>query len=337
MTIAFRSFAEQARHYFDRPHSGVPGAGVSSRADWRGSEMRAAASRWLWELTAAEVDELEHAADGARHSNIAMSALSKATFVLPTLAARLSAWREDIRAGRGFVVIRGLPVARWGDDLSAYVYWGIGHHLGMPGAQNPQGELLGHVVDYDEEQSNPLVRRYRTSGNIDFHCDAADAVGLLCLRAAKAGGQSRIVSAIAIFNAIARAEPGLIARLFEPFALDRRGENRPSQPGCTWIAPCTWTRETGLRTFYHSEYFRSAERLEGVQIDVQARRLLDLYDSYAASPEYHLDMWLEPGDMQFISNHTLLHARTRYEDWPDAAHKRHLLRLWLSLEDPAAP
>jgi len=65
----------------------------------------------------------------------------------------------------------------------------------------------------------------------------------------------------------------------------------------------------------------------------ERRRLLDRYDALAASPEFHLDMDLAPGDMQFISNHTIVHARTVYEDAEELDKKRHLLRLWLSLED----
>ena len=92
-----------------------------------------------------------------------------------------------------------------------------------------------------------------------------------------------------------------------------------------------WSANAGLQTFYHSEYFRSADRLDGVTIDKAASELLDLYDQICATPEFHLDMWLQRGDMQFISNHTTLHARTGYEDWPERNRKRHLLRLWLSL------
>jgi len=43
-----------------------------------------------------------------------------------------------------------------------------------------------------------------------------------------------------------------------------------------------------------------------------------------------LDMELQPGDMQFLHNHTILHDRTAFEDWPEPERKRHLLRLWLA-------
>src|SRR5262249_29401645 len=61
--------------------------------------------------------------------------------------------------------------------------------------------------------------------------------------------------------------------------------------------------------------------------------LLDEYDRIASSPELYLDMDFEPGDIQLLSNHTVLHSRTAYEEHDDPANKRHLLRLWLSLPE----
>jgi hypothetical protein len=41
-------------------------------------------------------------------------------------------------------------------------------------------------------------------------------------------------------------------------------------------------------------------------------------------------MDFEPGDMQFVHNHPMLHDRMGFEDWPESERRRHLLRLWLS-------
>jgi hypothetical protein len=60
---------------------------------------------------------------------------------------------------------------------------------------------------------------------------------------------------------------------------------------------------------------------------------LDHVDALAADPALHLDMKFEPGDIQLLSNHFVLHSRTAYEDWPELEKRRHLLRLWLACED----
>jgi hypothetical protein len=66
-------------------------------------------------------------------------------------------------------------------------------------------------------------------------------------------------------------------------------------------------------------------------LSLEDRVLLDLYNEIASSPDLYLDMDLQPGDIQLLSNHTVLHARTDYEDFPESERKRHLLRLWISL------
>ena len=157
--------------------------------------------------------------------------------------------------------------------------------------------------------------------------DRVDGAVLVALD--QGGGQSRIVSTGTLFNEALRQAPQLVEELFKPFRLDGRGEHRPGSPPFSELAPCAFA-DGVLRTFYHSEYMRSVERHPGVVLSDAQRQLLDLYDESAADPAVHLDMWLAPGDVQFISNHTIAHARTAYSDDPD--HPRHLLRLWLSLE-----
>jgi hypothetical protein len=57
---------------------------------------------------------------------------------------------------------------------------------------------------------------------------------------------------------------------------------------------------------------------------------LDLFDELANDPQLNLVMELQPGDIQLVHNHTILHDRTAFEDHPEPERKRHLLRLWLA-------
>lgn len=328
--VGYLSFGEQALHYFGRPHEDVRRVPLDGPAAWRGTDL-ATRRDWIVRLDDPAVAELTRAGETVRARGIDLGAMHREDFPLPTLGPAIAAWRRELADGRGFLVLRGLPVARWGDDDAALVYWGLGQHLGRPGAQNPAGDLLGHVVDTGEDAANPFVRRYRTAGDIAWHCDLADVVGLLCLRTALRGGASRIVSSVAVYNEILRRRPDLVARLYEPFALDTRDEQGRS--GAAWIPvpPCRHAHGT-LRTFYHSDYFRSAVRhADAPRLDDAERTLLDLYEEVASDPDLRLDMEFEAGDVQLVSNHVVLHARTAYEDGPDPARKRHLLRLWLSL------
>jgi Taurine catabolism dioxygenase TauD, TfdA family len=314
--------------YFQREHEGVRRQPLDVAAAWHGAEM-ARRHDWIVRLTPAHIAELEHAADAATARGGSLGTVRREDFPLPTLAPTVAEWARELLRGRGFLLVRGLPVAGWGEQRSALVYWGLGQHLGEPGAQNPQGELLGHVVDTGEDAANPFVRRYRTAGDIAYHCDLADAVGLLCLRAARRGGASRIVSSVSVYNELLRRRPDLIDRLYEPFCLDTRDEQGEGRLPYVPVVPCQYAAGA-LRTFYHSDYFRSAVRhAEVPPFSEREQTLLDLYEELARSPELYLDMHFEPGDIQLISNHVTLHARTAYEDDPSAP--RHLLRLWLSL------
>ncbi len=327
----YKSLKAQSLHYFSRPHRRPLRTPFPGPAAWRGSKLVTTPEQWCAELTEAEVDELLEAVRRAEGTGKPTRDLTAAEFPLPLLARRIGEWRREVGDGRGFQLIRGAPVDRWSQSQAEVFFWCFGLHLGTPGTQNPEGDLLGHVVDTGEDPAARTVRRYRTSANIAYHCDAADVVGLLCLRKAKTGGQSRIVSSVSVYNALLDARPDLVERLYEPFMLDAHGEG-----GLDYfpVSPCRYAGGR-LRTFYHSDYFRSAMAYEDVpRFTKREQELVDLYEKIASSSELYLDMDLEPGDIQLVSNHTVLHARTGYEDFEQPEKKRHLLRLWLSLEEP---
>jgi hypothetical protein len=325
------SYAEQAGHYFSRPHDGVAREPIETPAAWRGPDV-AGRSDWRSALTPLQVDELHQAVAHARAAGKPTSELTPEDFPLPSLSAAVAAWRREVNGGRGFHVVSGVPVDDWSTAESELFFWCLGLHLGRPGAQNPQGDLLGHVLDTGEDAEDPFVRLYRTSANIAYHCDAADIVGLLCLNVAKSGGASRIVSSVRVYDELLEKRPDLVERLYEPFFLDVRNEDADGAIRYLPIPPCRFAEGT-LRTFYHSDYFRSVQRYDDVAAFTNDElALLDLYEEIASSPELYFDMDLAPGDIQLLSNHSVLHARTAYEDHAEPERKRHLLRLWLSIE-----
>ena len=311
----FRSFGEQALHYFDRPHEAVTTSEIASPAAWIGRDLPPL-EEMAYVLSQGEISEIEAAITVAKASGKEPRDLLADDFPLPSLAPHIREWREAVGEGVGFQEL---------------FFWCLGLHLGRPGGQNPKGDLLGHVTDTNASKADPMARLYQTSANIDYHCDAADVVGLLCLKKAKSGGKSRIVSSVTVFNELVKRRSDLVARLFEPFQLDSRGETKGDAPGSIPITPCCYAGGK-LRTFYHSDYFRSAVRhAEVAPFTEKEQALLDTYEQIAAEPGIFLDMDLQPGDIQLLSNHTNLHARTDYEDHEDPAERRHLLRLWLSL------
>jgi hypothetical protein len=321
-------FLQQTLRYFDRPHEAPALSPVASPAAWKRPDLEGAP--WRVRLTSGEASELQSAVSAWRARGLPLSKLTKAEFQLPTLAPKIEMWRAEVATGRGLQVVSGIPVEAWSVEEACIFFWGFGQHLGRPGAQNRKGDLLGHVRDTGADRQDRYVRQYLTTQNIPFHCDAADLVGLLCLRRAKSGGLSRIASSVSVYNEVLRRRPDIAPRLFEPFMLDTRDEAEANGLKVLPVPPCRYAGGV-LRTFWHSEYFRTSQRHEGVRLTAVENQLFDLYDEISASPDFHVDMDLEPGDVQLLSNHTVIHARTDYVDFPEPDRKRHLLRLWVTL------
>ena len=257
--------------------------------------------------------------------------LTPKAFPLPSVGPFLRRVLTELLEGRGFVLLRGLPMERWSREQQAIAYLGIGSWLGGFRSQNAKGHLLGHVKDLGLDIRDPNVRYYQTNRALEYHTDSVDIVGLLCLQTAKAGGASYLASSMTVFNEVLRRRPDVVPALFEPFPTDRRGEVPEGMKPWFDIPIYHW-HASRLSCIYVRQYIESAQK----QFP-QARRLtraqieaMDLMDALCNDPEVHLAMDFRPGDVQLLHNHQILHARGDFENWPEPERHRHLLRLWLS-------
>ena len=227
--------------------------------------------------------------------------------------------------------MRGLPVERWSIREAATAYFGIGSHIGNARSQNAKGHVLGHVRDLGlDAKKDPTARVYQTRERQTYHTNSCDMVGLLCLKTAKSGGASALVSSMTIYNEMLRRRPDLLPCLFEAMHTDRRGEVPAGQKPWHDTPVFSWY-EGRLSALYARRYIESARRFPEVPpLTAQQTEALDLFDALAEDPALNMQMTFQPGDMQWVHNHTMLHDRTAFEDWPEPERKRHLLRLWLA-------
>ncbi len=308
----------------------IPSSELKIPGAWYGEELAAHTEQWIMCLSDDEIIELEHAADKVINQGLEFVEITRDNFHLPTLSPKLKSLTTQLTDGIGFTLIKRIPVENYSTEKAAIIFYGLGAHLGSARMQNAKGHVLGHVRDLNMRSDDPNVRIYQTNERQTFHTDSSDIVGLLCLKKAKQGGESLLVSAVTIFNEMHKRRPDLVELLFDPIATDRRGETPEGMKPYFSIPVFNWYQDF-LTVIYQRQYIDSAQRFDDAfKLTDKHVEALNMFDDLANDPKLNLSMQLEPGDMQFVYNHSLLHDRTGFEDWPELENRRHLLRLWLS-------
>jgi alpha-ketoglutarate-dependent taurine dioxygenase len=239
--------------------------------------------------------------------------------------------RQALERGRGFAILRMPKEHRLGEDAVA-LYWLLGHLLGEAVVQNIDGLLLYSVCDTGQDLARGArfsVTNYESSFHTDnsFGDAVVDYVGLLCLRAARAGGLSQVVSGHAVCECLRREAPDVLEVLSRPFHVDRRGGIRQGEAP---TARFPVIADAGGLVFRYLRYWIEAGHAKaGEPLTAEQVRALNVLDSVLARPELRAEFALEPGDMFFINNRWMLHNRTAFEDHPESERRRHLVRLWL--------
>jgi hypothetical protein len=303
---------------------------VADPAGWRPEEITAGED-WVYCFSDDELSEILKAAASVESSGKALIDVRRADFLLPKTEASLADIYDELKHGRGFVQMRGLPVAEMSRPLAAIVFWGIGTYFGTALSQNAQGNMLGHVKDIGKDYSDPLVRSYQTKAAMAFHNDACDMVALLCLNTAKSGGASRIGSSISVYNEMLKRRPDLVDDLCHDMFWTLHGEASPGQD--PWYKmPVFAVREGTLSVRGASTHARKAQDLPGAERWSETRQeAVNLFQQL--SQELAADLPFEQGDLQILNGHVTVHSRRPYVDWDDPAKKRHLFRLWLQNDD----
>ena len=315
---------------------------IDDPAAWIGPQIQRDAS-WIFRFTGPQIAEIDAALQAVKRAGTGMPFGADA-FPLPMVAPALARVLDEIENGRGFMLLRGFPRARYSDADCELVYWGLGVHFGKPVSQNARGHLLGHVRDEGGSMGDPNTRLYQTSLRMDFHTDMlpVDLLGLFCMRTAKSGGASKLVSALTIHNILRDERPDLLDELYGMFYLDWRGEE-PAGEKPWFLLPMFSEAASRITTRVCSiAYYDSAARFgEQYRPTAKQREALVMVQDIANRPEIMLTMDFQEGDIQLINNHVMLHAREAFVDHDEPGRERHLLRMWIAVDDahrrPLAP
>ena len=312
----------------------VAGHPVIDPAVWTGDEMQGRED-WIYTLTADDVSALGDAVarirTGIGDDANGLLASDARTADFGAFDAPLAEIYHQLRDGRGFQLVRGMPVGEWDRLDLAIAYWIIGNRIGEPLSNNPDGDMIGHVTDLGKDYENPNHRGYQTSAHMLFHTDQCDVVSLLCLQTSMSGGQSKIVSAPAVHNEMIARRPDLVAELTADMYWTKHGETAPGE--APWYRMAVINYFDGYLTIAGGyKHIEKGHALPGNPPLTAAQK-----EAFALlaeiNEELHLSMSFEIGDIQMLNSHVTMHSRTAYEDWPDPEKRRRLWRLWLKNAD----
>jgi len=304
---------------------------VDGPAAWKATDANIKDESWKTCVTEEQIAEFDAALKATAGKDV-HDIVKEDLPAMPLVAKALKGVQDDLEEGRGFAMLRGLPVQRWGMDQTTRGLWILGLHLGSAEPQDKAGSLIHHVKDTGVKPGdNATVRYFQTNVAIPFHTDGCDALAFLCCSKGCSGGLSRLSSAVTAFNEIVKRRPDLAKVLQEDFHFDARGQH-PNGDLCQ-VHPVYVFHNGHLNLIHKVPYIESAQRLEGVpKLTAAQQEALDFLDAVLNEKEHVLEFESEPGDIQFVSNHTQCHGRTAFEDDTNGAGAtRHFLRLWVTL------
>jgi len=243
--------------------------------------------------------------------------------------ADLKAAYEEVRVGRGFVVVRGLPLESLDEFIAAVCE--VGKHFGHTLSQNAQGDLVGHVIDASGE--DPTPRMYRSNLELRPHSDITAMIALACWEKAERGGESVVVSGVTVHDEMRKRAPHLLAPLYRGYHYHRLGEQAPGEdPTTPYRVPVFARRNGQLSCRYQRMGIAAGHRDRGVPLTDEDVAAFNLFDEIARAPENRLSFYLERGDMIVLNNYTVMHARAQFQNFPERERQRRLIRLWLDRE-----
>jgi len=267
----------------------------------------------------------------ARTRHLAPQEVTRGDFGHPRIHALMRDVRRILLAGRGVVVLRGITPQRHGEDAFQRIYWGLGTHLGTAAVQSVDGDRLGRVETRD---ADPHKRGYRSPQELNMHTDSYEIVGLMCVRPAKSGGVTGLVSSLALHNEILRHRPELLEALYEGYYYASEEAQFDARPLSSTKVPVFSCVNGQVSCHFEIGQLRNAARHLGGELPPAFAEAIDYFRTLAVRDDLALSFLLEPGEILLFHNFTNLHSRTAFEDHPDR--KRLLLRLWLTVRDGRA-
>lgn len=302
---------------------------VGGKASWFGAEM-AKSEDWIYRLSDPQRREILEALKYYLARGVADLDATRQDFPLPTVAPLLQRLVRECDGGCGLLLVRRMPLENLSEEHIHRLYWGLSLHLGVVMPQSGKAELIGDIRARPSTYENRDARGYTSGRAQNPHVDTADIVMLMVRQRAKEGGVSRLCSSVTVHDTIVDTRPDLAAALYDPVPL-------------TWVTPDPVSGETwytlpvfgfnGAHFASRFSYNRSMKANKLPDTPKLTPLHLEAFDcalATANNPDLRLDMHFEPGDLQFVVNHQILHGRTAIIDHEEEHLKRHVMRMWIA-------
>lgn len=298
---------------------------ITEKCAWLGAELKQRED-WIHHLSDEALEHLDQTLQQLHAKGLHAPHFSQQDFNIESVSvlAEFAEIVDEIENGYGFIVIRGLSVQKYSEQDLTDLYYGLGLYFGRPVTQNARGDYIGYVENVGDK-NNKSTRVYETNSYLPYHTDLSDVVGLICIRKAKAGGLSSLVSAATVYNKILQYYPEYLSYYYHPALCDHLGDEQPT------LTPIFSYYDNKLSCRYMRAYIELGHERSGMPLSQVQKEALDIFDRFIQDPELRLDMMLEPGDMQFCNNYSVMHSRTGFDDYDELEKRRKLLRLWLQM------
>lgn len=302
---------------------------------WRVADLEADTS-WIFRLDERAQQDLAATVRAAYAPGKSLFDYTRDDFDLGAATPVLRAAFAEAKDGRGIALVKGLPREELTEQQFELLSWAIGLHTGVPRPQGKASHYISAVRNEGTDYRSSTGRGYSSNSELDFHVDGADIVTLACYNAAREGGQSMVTSSVTAHDQLQAERPDLAALMHRDFHFSRQAEQAPDE-GPFYGQPIFDEAGGRLFTKWNRNRVQSAQKLEGVPpLSDAQREAMDKLDEILRRPELMFQMWLEPGDLQILNNHVMLHSRTNFVDFDEPERRRLLFRLWLAVPDSVA-
>ncbi|WP_221893050.1 TauD/TfdA family dioxygenase [Parasphingopyxis marina] len=261
------------------------------------------------------------------HAGRPTDQIAAVDFSAPEIGGLILDLQHAVMDGAGAMILRGLDPGSMEAGTFERIFWGLGAQLGDGAIQSAAGERIARV---EKREDNPEGRGTLMDGELRPHTDLHEILALACIREAAEGGESMLVSAAALRDAVASRDPEALAALERGYYAGINEAVGGAEPVTREPVPIFSETQGRLSCWYNRFFLAAAARARREEFPEAFARAMAVLDEEAMRPGLGYRFDLAPGDMVFWHNWTCLHARQAFKDGDGRT--RLLLRLWLNVE-----